>query len=138
AVWVSEIMLQQTQVATVIPYYERWMAHFPTVQSLAVAPLEEVLRTWAGLGYYARARNLHEAAKRVVKDHGGRVPADDQALYKLPGIGRYTSGAIRSIAFNQSAPILDTNVSRVLTRVFRIDGDPKSTANMKRLWQTAE
>src|SRR5690242_4837502 len=100
AVWVSEIMLQQTQVATVIPYYERWMARFPTVQALAEAPLEEVLRCWAGLGYYARARNLHRAAQLLAGEFGGVFPSTLESLAALPGVGRYTAGAIRSIAFN--------------------------------------
>ncbi len=138
AIWVSEIMLQQTQVATVIPYYLRWMERFPTVQSLADAPLEEVLRHWAGLGYYARARNLHAAAKQVVDRFGGELPAAPALLAGLPGIGRYTRGAILSIGFNRPAPILDANVVRVLTRVFAVDGDPKSGAVQERLWQLAE
>jgi A/G-specific adenine glycosylase len=138
AVWVSEIMLQQTQVATVIPFYERWMARFPTLQALASAPLEEVLRYWEGLGYYARARNLHHAAQSVIEKHGGRVPSDPQDLAVLPGIGRYTMGAIRSLAYRQPAPIVDANVMRVLSRVFAIEGDPKSTPVQARLWYLAE
>lgn len=138
AVWVSEVMLQQTQVATVIPYYDRWLARFPTVQALAGAPLEGVLRIWEGLGYYARARNLHRAAGIVGEKHGGRIPDDPVSLASLPGIGRYTAGAILSIAFNQRAPIVDANVTRVLCRVFAIWGDPKSSANQRRLWKLAE
>lgn len=138
AVWVSEIMLQQTQVATVIPYYERWMARFPTVSALAGAPLEEVLKHWAGLGYYARARNLHRAAQFVVDQYQAQVPSDPALLGDLPGIGRYTSGAILSIAFNHSAPIVDANVVRVLSRVFAVEGDPKSAPTQTRLWDLAE
>jgi A/G-specific adenine glycosylase len=138
AIWVSEIMLQQTQVATVIPFYERWMARFPTLLSLAEAPLEEALRYWAGLGYYARARNMHRAAEIVAAEHGGVFPNDLAALSKLPGIGRYTAGAVLSMAFNQPAPIVDTNVIRVLTRVFGIGGDPKGSPAQARLWHLAE
>jgi A/G-specific adenine glycosylase len=138
AVWISEIMLQQTQVATVIPFYERWMARFPTVDALAEAPLEEVLRHWAGLGYYARARNLHQAALAVVEKHGGRVPSDPAELAALRGIGRYTAGAILSLAYHQPAPIVDANVIRVLSRVFAIEGDPKSPPAQARLWHLAE
>ncbi len=138
AVWVSEIMLQQTQVSTVIPYYLRWMERFPTVEALAGVPLEEVLGAWAGLGYYARARNLHAAARQVVERHCGRVPDDPAELAELPGIGRYTAGAILSIAYNRSAPILDANVTRVLCRVFAVDGDPKAGPNQERLWKLAE
>src|SRR5438067_2376780 len=134
AVWVSEIMLQQTQVATVIPYYERWMARFPTIEALAAAPLEDALKLWAGLGYYARARNLHRAAQIVVERYAGRIPSDTNELAALPGIGRYTAGAIRSIAFNQPAPIVDANVARVLTRVFGLPGDPKSGPTQAKLW----
>jgi A/G-specific adenine glycosylase len=138
AVWISEIMLQQTQVATVIPYYERWIARFPTVQSLSEAPLEDVLKMWAGLGYYARARNLHRAAQAIVEQYGGLFPSEAAAIEALPGIGRYTAGAIRSITFHQPAPIVDTNVMRVLCRVFAIDGDPKSNSVQQRLWRLAE
>ncbi|HID34987.1 MAG TPA: A/G-specific adenine glycosylase, partial [Anaerolineae bacterium] len=116
-VWVSEVMLQQTQVATALPYFERFMARFPTVEALAAAPLEEVLKLWEGLGYYRRARHLHQAAQIIVEKHGGAIPADEKALLALPGIGRYTAGAIRSIAFGLPAPILDGNVKRVLARL---------------------
>lgn len=136
AVWVSEIMLQQTQAATVAPYFERWMARFPTLEALASAPLEEVLTLWAGLGYYARARNLHAAARRVASEHAGRIPSGRE-LELLPGIGRYTAGAIRSIAFQLPAPILDANVIRVLARVFAVDGDPSSGPVRERLWDLA-
>lgn len=139
AVWVSEIMLQQTTVAAVIPFYERWMARFPTVQSLADAPLDDVLKLWAGLGYYARARNLHKGAQMVVEKFGGQMPSDVPTILTLPGIGRYTAGAISSIAFGQDAPILDANVVRVLSRVWAVTGDPKtSTATQKELWRLAE
>src|SRR5205823_10768328 len=122
---------------TVIPYFERWMARFPTLESLANAPLEDVLNAWAGLGYYARARNLHSAAKLALQNHGGAVPTDADALSRLPGIGRYTLGAILSIGYNRPFPILDANVTRVLSRVLQIEGDPKSPGNSKYLWQAA-
>ena len=139
AVWVSEIMLQQTTVAAVIPFYHKWMDRFPTVQALADAPLDDVLKHWAGLGYYARARNLHKGAQAVVAEQGGRVPSDPKTLLGLPGIGRYTAGAILSIAFNQDAPIVDANVIRVLSRVHAVTGDPKtSTKTQAELWRLAE
>src|SRR5688572_12660509 len=137
AVWISEVMLQQTQVGTVIPYFERWMKRFPSLESLAAASEEDALRHWAGLGYYARARNLHRAAQIIVHDHSGQIPSDEAGLFGLPGIGRYTRGAIRSIAFNQAAPIVDANVARVLSRVYAIEGDPKSSSNQARLWELA-
>ena len=139
AVWVSEIMLQQTTVAAVISFYNKWMARFPTVQALAEAPLDDVLKHWAGLGYYARARNLHKGAQTVVAEHGGLVPSDPKTLLALPGIGRYTAGAILSIAFNQEAPIVDANVIRVLSRVHAVVGDPKTSASVQaELWRLAE
>ena len=139
AVWVSEIMLQQTTVAAVVPFYHKWMARFPAVQSLADAPLDDVLKHWAGLGYYARARNLHRGAQAVITQHGGQVPSDPKTLLGLPGIGRYTAGAILSIAFNQEAPILDANVIRVLSRVHAVAGDPKTSAAVQaELWRLAE
>src|SRR5262245_17917919 len=116
AVWVSEIMLQQTRVDVVIPYYTRFLDRFPVVGALAEAPLEDVLAHWAGLGYYRRARQLHAAAAVVVREHAGRFPSDEPSLRALPGIGRYTAGAIRSIAFGEPAPIVDGNVARVLSR----------------------
>jgi A/G-specific adenine glycosylase len=125
-VWLSEVMLQQTQVATVIPYYRRWLEHFPTLQDFAAAPLDDVLKLWEGLGYYARARNFHKAAQTVMHDHGGRIPQTVEGLMQLPGVGRYTAGAIASLAFNQHAPLLDGNVKRVLSRVMaleQVDGD---------------
>ena len=138
AVWVSEIMLQQTQVATVIPFFKRFLARFPTVEALAEAPVEEVLKSWAGLGYYARARNLHRAAQRVVAQFGGRVPDTPETIESLPGIGRYTAGAILSIAYGVPRPLVDANVIRVLSRVFGLRGDPKSSANQAALWSLAE
>jgi len=137
AVWVSEIMLQQTRVETVVPYWERWMGRFPTVQALAAAPLDDVLAAWAGLGYYSRARNLHAGAREVVTDWGGSVPGRVDALLEIPGIGRYTAGAIASIAFGQPAPLVDGNVARVLARLFAIDEDVKSAAGSARLWALA-
>ncbi len=138
AVWVSEIMLQQTQVATVIPFYQQFLARFPTVEALASAPIEDVLKQWAGLGYYARARNLHRAAQMVVENFHGQVPNTPEAIASLPGIGRYTSGAILSIAYDVPRPIVDANVVRVLTRVFGLRGDPKSAQNQAALWHLAE
>lgn len=137
-VWVSEIMLQQTQVVTVIPFYLRFIERFPTVVALAEASIEEVLTYWAGLGYYARARNLHRAAQRVTEEFGGVVPSDPVDIESLPGIGRYTAGAILSIAYSVPRPIVDANVIRVLSRVFGITGDPKSSVNQNTLWGLAE
>ena len=137
AVWVSEIMLQQTRVETVIPYFERWMAAFPTLQSLAAAPQQEVLKLWEGLGYYSRARNLHKAAQ-TVQQQGGSLPADPGALQKLPGIGRYTAAAIASIAFGRDIATLDGNIRRVLARVFNLEIPARSPAGEKRLWQWAQ
>jgi A/G-specific adenine glycosylase len=137
-VWVSEVMLQQTQVATVIPYYERFMARFPDVQSLAAAPLDEVLHLWTGLGYYARARNLRTCAQVLVAQHGGEFPDDIGAVTELPGIGRSTAGAILALSRGQRQPILDGNVKRVLSRVFGIGGDPGSAAVIARLWAQSE
>jgi A/G-specific adenine glycosylase len=138
SVWVSEIMLQQTRVETVLPYYERWMRRFPTLASLAAAPLQEVLAAWEGLGYYSRARNLHRAVKIVLEEHGGAVPDDLQALRRLPGIGRYTAGAIASIAFGQDEPALDGNIRRVLARVFNVSKPARSPAGERRLWELAQ
>ena len=137
AVWISEIMLQQTQVATVIPFFLRFMARFPTLESLASAPIDDVLRQWAGLGYYARARNLHRAAQQIAAEHGGRLPDDPEAIERLPGIGRYTAGAILSIAYNVPRPLVDANVIRVLSRLFGLRGDPKASANQAQLWSIA-
>jgi A/G-specific adenine glycosylase len=138
AIWVSEIMLQQTQIATVLPYYERWMAQFPTVEALAAASLDEVLKLWEGLGYYSRARNFHTAAQTVVDKYEGRIPRTAPELMKLKGIGRYTAGAIASIAFDQPVPVLDGNVIRVLSRLYDLPDDVTETATKKKLWQLAE
>jgi len=127
-IWLSETMLQQTRVETVIPYYERFVAAFPDVRALAAADEEDVLRLWAGLGYYARARNLHRAAETIVREHGGQLPSDADALAALPGVGRYTVGALRSIAFKQSAAIVDGNVRRVLSRLFAAADLPDADA----------
>jgi A/G-specific adenine glycosylase len=135
-VWISEIMLQQTQVATVIPYYERFVARFPNVQALANAKLDEVLKAWEGAGYYARARNLHRAAQEIVARFGGALPHTVAELRTLPGIGRYTAGAIASIAFNSDAPVLDGNVARVLCRIFKITEEPRIVE--KELWAIME
>ena len=137
-VWVSEIMLQQTQVATVIPYFERFMSSFPTVESLASADQDDVLHLWTGLGYYARARNLHKAAKQVVEQFNGKFPEQVEQLEALPGIGRSTAGAIASSVFNQPAAILDGNVKRVLARFFALAEWPGTTASQKQLWHYSE
>jgi A/G-specific adenine glycosylase len=137
AVLVSEVMLQQTQVATVIPYYERFMARFPTVDSLATAPVDDVLRLWQGLGYYSRARNLQRAAQAILERFGGVVPDAVADLLALPGVGRYTAGAVASLGFNRPVPILDGNVTRVLTRLFRVEGNPKTGATHRVLWEIA-
>ena len=137
-VWVSEIMLQQTQVATVIPYFLRFTRRFPNLQALAEAPLDEVLGHWAGLGYYARARNLHKAARAVMLDHGGELPADVDSLAGLPGIGRSTAGAILSLALGIRAPILDGNVKRVLSRYAAVEGWPGDPKTARELWSLSE
>jgi A/G-specific adenine glycosylase len=137
-VWLSEIMLQQTQVATVIPYFERFIARFPDVQTLAAAQADEVLHLWTGLGYYARARNLHQCAKTVVEKHRGKFPDSIEALSELRGIGRSTAGAIVSIAYQKKAAILDGNVKRVLARYKAIEGWPGHTDTLAQLWQIAE
>lgn len=136
-IWLSEIMLQQTQVSTVLSYYERFMARFPRVEALARAPLEEVLALWAGLGYYARARNLHACARQVVECHGGCFPATAAGLAELPGIGRSTAAAIAAFAYGERAAILDGNVKRVLCRYFAIQGVPVGKVE-KELWSLAE
>jgi A/G-specific adenine glycosylase len=137
-VWLSEMMLQQTQVDTVIPYFNRFLDRFPTLNDLAAAPIGDVLKLWEGLGYYARARNLHRAAITIVTDLGGEWPRTVEGLLTLPGIGRYTAGAIASLAFGVYAPVLDGNVIRVLCRVFAIRRDPKDAAMREELWQLAE
>lgn len=138
AVWISEIMLQQTTVAAVIPYYERFLARFPTVCALAEADEHDVLKLWEGLGYYSRGRNLHRAARTVVAEHGGRFPDDVAALQELPGIGRYTAGAIASFAFDGCAPIVEANTQRVYARLLGYRGDPRSAAGQKLAWAFAE
>ena len=138
AVWISEIMLQQTRVETVIPYFQRWMDRFPSVFELAAAPQQDVLNLWEGLGYYARARNLHLAAHVIVDEHAGQLPREVQALQTLPGIGRYTAAAIASIAFGQDEAALDGNIRRVLSRVFNVAEPARSTAGERLLWQLAE
>jgi A/G-specific adenine glycosylase len=137
-VWVSEIMLQQTQVATVIPYYERFMARFPTPRALADTPLDEVLHLWSGLGYYARARNLHRAAVRIRDEHGGQLPTTFSALCGLPGIGRSTAGAILALARGERFAILDGNARRVLARYFGVAGATSDRATTQHLWELAE
>ena len=137
-IWLSEIMLQQTRIAAVKAYYARFIERFPTVEALANAPLDEVLKTWEGLGYYSRARNLHRLAIIVVNEHHGQFPATAEALQKLPGIGRYTSAAIASIAFDQRVAVLDGNVMRVLARLFDWAEDITNTHSQKQLWRIAE
>jgi A/G-specific adenine glycosylase len=137
-VWVSEVMLQQTQVATVIPYYARFMARFPDIGALAAAPLDEVLHLWTGLGYYARARNLLACAKLLAAEHGGDFPSHLEEVASLPGIGRSTAGAILALSRGQRHPILDGNAKRVLARVFGIAGDPSSKTVLTALWQQAD
>ncbi|MBI5597154.1 MAG: A/G-specific adenine glycosylase [Elusimicrobia bacterium] len=136
-VWLSEIMLQQTTVAAVIPYYERFLSRFPDVRALASADEDEVLRLWAGLGYYSRARNLLAAAREVAR-RGGAFPEDPEGLRALPGVGRYTAGAVASIAFSKKTPLVDGNVARVFARLFAMRGDPKSPAFQKRAWARAD
>lgn len=137
-VWLSEIMLQQTQVATVRPYFAKFLAAYPTVTELAAAPLDDVLKLWEGLGYYSRARNLHKAAQIIAREHDGQFPRTADDLMTLPGIGRYTAGAIASIAFGERAPVLDGNVIRVLTRLDDIADDVTQTATRTNLWNLAE
>jgi len=137
-VWVSEMMLQQTQVDTVLPYYHRWMERFPDVESVAKAPEEAVLKAWEGLGYYRRARYLHKAARQIVERHQGQVPSALEDLLALPGIGRYTAGAIRSIGHDLPAPLVDGNVGRVLGRVVALGHPPASPEGQKQLWAAAE
>jgi A/G-specific adenine glycosylase len=122
-IWVSEVMLQQTQATTVIPYYYRLLERFPTLVELATAPLTEVLKAWEGLGYYARARNLHKAAIEIVEQRGGRFPDNYADLLALPGFGEYTAGAVASIAFGEAVPAVDGNVRRVLARLFAVEAD---------------
>ena len=137
-VWLSEIMLQQTQVSTVIPYYARFLDSFPDVRALAAAPIEVVIEHWAGLGYYARARNLHRCARQIVTVYGGIFPNSEEYLEELPGIGRSTAAAIAAFAFGRKAAILDGNVKRVLCRQFGIEGFPGASAVHRKLWALAE
>jgi A/G-specific adenine glycosylase len=138
AIWVSEIMLQQTQVKTVIPYWHRWMRELPTIEAVAKARSEKIHKLWEGLGYYTRARNLQKAARQIMEKHDGKFPDNFDAVVALPGIGRYTAGAICSIAFNQPTPVLDGNVIRVLTRVFGIAKNPREKKTNAQLWRLAE
>lgn len=137
-VWVSEVMLQQTRVATVLPYFARWMEALPDLPSLAAAPQEQILELWAGLGYYRRARTLHQAAQVVMQEHGGQLPRDVAGLLSIPGIGRYTAGAIASIAYEVPAPIVDGNVIRILCRIFGLEGDPRARPLEGQLWELAK
>jgi A/G-specific adenine glycosylase len=137
AIWVSEVMLQQTQVKTVLGYYERWMQRFPTVKALALAEESDVLHAWQGLGYYSRARRLLAGARAVAERHAGELPSDVEALLALPGIGPYSAGAIASIAFGRPEPIVDGNVVRVLSRIFALRGDPAKAPLKSELWRLA-
>ena len=137
-VWLSEVMLQQTQVTTVIPYFERFVTAFPTINDLAAADIDRVLHLWTGLGYYARGRNLHKAAQQVVEQHDGVFPATAEAIEALPGVGRSTAGAILSIAHQISTPILDGNVKRVLARLHTVEGWPGTTSVQRQLWALSE
>lgn len=136
-IWISEIMLQQTQVVTVIPYYSRWLKAFPTLSSLARAPLSQVLTLWEGLGYYRRVRMLHQAARFITRKLQGKIPEKATLLERLPGIGRYTAGAIASIAFHEKVPVLDGNVIRILTRLFAIRSSIDKGQTLKTLWELA-
>jgi A/G-specific adenine glycosylase len=137
-IWVSEVMLQQTRVATVVPFFERFLTAFPTVADLAAADLQVVLRLWEGLGYYRRARNLHRAARQLVDRHGATLPDDPGVWADLPGVGRYMSGAVLSQAFERRLPIVDANVLRVLSRLYGYSEDPRRGPGLRWLWQTAE
>ena len=136
-VWISEMMLQQTRVATVLDYYDRWMKALPSIPSVAAANEATILKLWEGLGYYARARNIHRAAKQICEQHAGEFPNDYEAIRQLPGIGPYTAGAVASIAFEQDRPVVDGNVIRVLCRLLNLDADPKTGSTQKKLWQVA-
>ncbi|MBN2046141.1 MAG: A/G-specific adenine glycosylase [Anaerolineales bacterium] len=138
SIWISEIMAQQTRLETVIPYYQRWMARFPDIHSLAAASQQEVLNLWEGLGYYSRARNLHKAAGRVVANFDGKLPEDKHSLLSLPGIGRYTAGAILSIAFGLDEPVVDGNIKRVYARLLKVETAINTPAGEKEIWLQAE
>ncbi|MFQ5418706.1 MAG: A/G-specific adenine glycosylase, partial [Myxococcota bacterium] len=137
AIWISETMLQQTRALTVIPYYERFLELFPDIETLASADMDDVLGAWAGLGYYSRARNLRAAAREIAESHGGRLPEDADGLRSLPGIGRYTAGAVASIAFDRPEPIVDGNVARVLCRLLGIRDEIGTPAVTRLLWDEA-
>lgn len=137
-IWISEVMLQQTTVAAVIPYFHRFLERFPTVGDLAAAPRDDVLRLWEGLGYYSRARNLHAAAQAIVESHGGELPTAPHDVGDLPGFGRYTTNAVLSQAFDQKLPILEANSVRLLCRLFAVDDDPRESKTRERLWELAE
>ena len=137
-IWLSEVMLQQTTVAAVIPYFERFTNRFPDVHALAEAPVDEVLKLWEGLGYYSRARNLHKAAAMVVSEHAGTFPGDADQLQELPGVGRYTAGAIASFAFDLPAPIVEANTERLYARLLALQEDVRASSSQKQLWQFAE
>ncbi|MBA2368568.1 MAG: A/G-specific adenine glycosylase [Candidatus Protochlamydia sp.] len=138
AVWISEVMLQQTQVSVVVPYFQKWMETFPTVQALAAAPMEKVIKAWEGLGYYSRARNLHEGAKHIMLHHNGMLPSDEAQLAAIKGLGPYTIGAILSFAFHQKKAAVDGNVLRVLSRYFHLDDDISKGKTQKKLRLLAE
>lgn len=138
AIWISEVMLQQTQVKTVIPYWERWMRVLPTIESLARVKSQRLHKLWEGLGYYSRVRNLQKAARLIVERHGGRFPDRFEEVLALPGVGRYTAGAICSMAFNQPTPVLDGNVTRVLTRLYCVRANSRAPKTRERLWKLAQ
>lgn len=133
SIWVSEIMAQQTRIETMIPYYEKWMKEYPTIEDLSNAPIEKVLKSWEGLGYYNRARKLHEGANQVMKDYGGELPCNVQELEKIAGIGPYTAGAIASIAFNLKAVAVDGNVMRVVSRLYELEDDISKPKTVKKV-----
>jgi A/G-specific adenine glycosylase len=137
SVWVSEVMLQQTQVSVVIPYYERWMQTFPSIESLASASTEQVMKSWEGLGYYSRARNLHDGAKFLCENYAGVFPKDHKEWVRIKGLGPYTIGAIRSFAFHQKAPVVDGNVIRVIARYFNLQDDISKSATLRNIWEIA-
>lgn len=137
-VWISEIMLQQTQMDRGVEYFRRWMERFPDIASVAAAPEEDILKAWEGLGYYNRARNIQKAAQVIMEEHGGEFPSDPEAVHALPGVGRYTAGAICSIAFNLSVPAVDANVERVFARIYDLDTPVKEGETQAFIWDTAE